>query len=145
MKQKIFCKIHEIQKHFGFPMRYWGITQLSVFLVTDWSCIVSCWNTWQMNRGFKLLPRYALRWVIYFFSSYLNINISSFCLSQQFTKILLKSNFSMKELFFYLQILGGIVDNVIALDNNSSALLKDALAILSCKVGMKPQEDAILI
>lgn len=51
----------------------------------------------------------------------------------------------MKELFFYLQILGGIVDNVIALDNNSSALLKDALAILSCKVGMKPQEDAILI
>ena len=51
----------------------------------------------------------------------------------------------MKELFFYFQILGGIVDNVIVLDNNSSALLKDALAILSCKVGIKPQANTILI
>ncbi|XP_078330914.1 condensin-2 complex subunit D3-L-like isoform X1 [Crassostrea virginica] len=46
------------------------------------------------------------------------------------------------------EILGGIVDNVIALDNNSSALLKDALTILSCKeiklssLKTKPQEDA---
>ena len=132
-------------KTFQFSYEILGITQLSVFLGTDWSCIVSCWNTWQMNRGFKLLPRFALRWVIYFFSNYLNIHISSFCLSQQLTKVLLKSNFLMKESYFYFQILGGIVDNVIALDNNSSALLKDALAILSCKVGMKPQANAILM
>ncbi|XP_062580228.1 condensin-2 complex subunit D3-L-like isoform X1 [Saccostrea cucullata] len=46
------------------------------------------------------------------------------------------------------EILGGIVDNIIPLDNASSALLKDALAILSCKeiklssLKAKPQEDA---
>ncbi|XP_052706272.1 condensin-2 complex subunit D3-like isoform X1 [Crassostrea angulata] len=46
------------------------------------------------------------------------------------------------------EILGGVVDNVITLDDKSSALLKDALAILSCKeiklssLKTKPQEDA---
>ncbi|XP_055997299.1 condensin-2 complex subunit D3-like isoform X2 [Ostrea edulis] len=46
------------------------------------------------------------------------------------------------------EILGGVVDNVIPLDNTSSSLLKDALAILSCKeiklssLKTKPQEDA---
>lgn len=41
---------------------------------------------------------------------------------------------TVQHMSFDLQILGGVVDNVIALDDKSSALLKDALAILSCKV-----------
>lgn len=38
---------------------------------------------------------------------------------------------------FLLQILGGVVDGVIVLEDDSTHLIKDTLAILTCKVGRR--------